>query len=72
MESVVVSRRLRVVMAAAGAFFVAFGFILAPYSVNGASGFLAGLVGQGTMILFGIALFATAFFYRENRDHVPG
>lgn len=68
MESDVISRRLRVLMATAGAFFMTFGFILAPYSANGASG----LVAQGTMILFGAALFATAFFYRENRDHVPG
>lgn len=70
MESVVVSRRLRVLMVTAGALFVTFGFIFAPYSTNGASGFLSGLVAQGTMILFGAALLATAFFYRDNRDQV--
>ena len=68
MESVVISRRLRFLMAATGALFVAFGTVLAPYALSGVESLLSVLVGQGTMVVFGLVLFATALFCRGERE----
>ena len=69
LESVAVSRRLRLLMIVTGPFFVAMGLVMIPFSGNGAPGSYSELLAQGTMVLFGFALIATALFHREEREH---
>lgn len=59
-------------MVASGAFFVTLGAVLLPDSVSSsASGFFSAVVSQGTIVFFGLVLFATALLYREERTRNP-